>query len=58
MKEVKWDITKEEFEKAKKEGAYSLIPDDIKNGYGAYRARVTEEDGAFYLEFEMGSSCD
>lgn len=58
MKTVKRKITKEEFDQAKKKGAYSLISETIIMGYGVYGAKVEEEDGEYFLEFEMGDSCD
>lgn len=58
VKTVKRKITKEEFDQAKKEGAYSLISETIIMGYGAYGAKVEEEEGEYFLEFEMGDSCD
>ena len=57
MENIKWELTKEEYEKGK-ENPYSLISDNIKMGYGAYGAQVSEEDGKYYLSFSMGSSCD
>jgi hypothetical protein len=60
MTDVKKEITKEEYEKAmeSEDGAYCLISDSVKMGYGAYSARVFEKDGKYYLSFRMGSSCD
>lgn len=51
-------ITKEEYEKAKKEGASVLIDDSIKMGYGLYGCSVEERDGEYYLHWRMGDSCD
>ena len=45
-------ITKEEYEKAKKEGASVLIDDSIKMGYGLYGCSVEERDGEYYLHPE------
>lgn len=58
MVNVKVEITKEQFEKAQKDGANSLISDYIKMGYGVYGSRVREEDGMYFLEYERGDSCD
>ena len=58
MVDVNYEISKEDYEKAKKEGPYSLIGDDIKMGYGAYGAQVHEIDGKYYLTYSRGSSCD
>ena len=53
-----YEISKEEYEKAKAEGAKAIIGDSIKMGYGIYGAKVTEIDGKFYLSYEQGDSCD
>lgn len=58
MQQVKYEISKENYEKAQKEGAYVLIPESIRMGYGAYCAEVKEEDGKYYLSYECGDSCD
>ena len=54
-----YQISKEDYEKAQEEGAYSLITDPaLLNGYGVYGARVFEQEGKYYLSFERGSHCD
>lgn len=58
MVDVRREITKEEYEKALKEGPYSIIPDSIVMGYGAYSASVTEVNGTYYLSYSRGDSCD
>ena len=60
MIDVEREISKEDFEKAKesKEGAYCLISDDVKMGYGAYCAKVFEKDGKYWLTYSKGDSCD
>ena len=58
MTEVKREITKEEYEKAKNQSPYTLISDSIIMGYGCYGATVYEQDGKYYLRFSMGDSCD
>ena len=58
MVDVKRQITKEEYEKALKEGPYSLISDAIKMGYGACSAAVTEVNGEYYLTYSRYESCD
>ena len=45
MVDVNYEISKEKYDKAKKEGAYSIIGDSIKMGYGCYGAKVYEVDG-------------
>lgn len=51
-------ISKEEYDKAVKNGAASIIGDAIKYGYGLYRSKVFEADGKYYLSYTRGSSCD
>ena len=58
MIEVRHEISKEEYDKAQKQGPYSIIPDGIKMGYGAYCAGVYEEDGKYFIRYDQGSSCD
>ena len=58
MVEVLYEISKEEYEKAKEKSAYAIISDSIKMGYGAYCAAVFERDGKYYLRYDKGSSCD
>lgn len=59
MVRVTKEITKEEFEQAKKEGSDTIVPDYVKCGYGLYGSSVDEaEDGKFYLSWVQGSSCD
>ena len=56
------EITKEEYTSALKDGAGVLIPNDIKIGYGVYSSRVFEKQiddkTHYYLEYDMGDSCD
>ena len=58
MKHITTEITKEEYDKAQKEGSDSLVPEYVVCGYGLYGSRVYEEDGKFYLKWEQGDSCD
>jgi hypothetical protein len=58
MVAVNEEITKEEYEKAKEKGAYSLFGDALLIGYGVYGAEVYEKDGKYYLSYSRGSSCD
>lgn len=58
MVNVKKEITKEEYEKALVSGAMSLISDYVKMGYGVYGARIYEDNGMYFLEYNRGSSCD
>lgn len=63
MVSVTREITKEEYDKAKKEGAMSLITSpSLLYGYGVYGARVIEKEESdetkYYLEYDRGESCD
>lgn len=58
MVEVKSEITKEEYEKAKENGAGTLIDEYWYMSYGVYGASVSEEDGKYYLTWKRGNSCD
>lgn len=59
MVEVTKEITKEQFDKAKEEGAMSLITNpNLLMGYGVYGAFVFERDGKHFLRYERGDSCD
>ena len=55
---VCYEIPKEDYDKAVKEGAYSIIDYAIQMGYGAYGAKVEEIDGKYYLSYSRGRSCD
>ena len=60
MVNVNYEISKDEYDKAKNSprGAYEIISDGIKMGYGAYCAEVYEVDGHYYLRYDRGNSCD
>lgn len=58
MKDVTWELTKENYEKAKKDGIESILPDHITQGYGYYGGSLKEEDGKYILNFRMGETCD
>ena len=59
MVRMSYEISKEDYEKAKKDGAISLIKDPaLINGYGVYGAEVSEIEGKYYLHFDRGDSCD
>lgn len=55
---VKEEITKEEYEKAKEKGVYSLFGEYMLMGYGVYDAETYERDGKYYLSYSRGNSCD
>ena len=58
MVSEKYEITEEEYQQALKDGALSIVPECIVMGYGCYGARVSENDGKYYIAYERGSSCD
>lgn len=58
MIDVTYEIDKDLYEQAQKDGAYTLISNSIKMGYGCYGARVSEKDGHYYLSYSRGESCD
>lgn len=58
MKTVQREIKKEDYEKAKEQGASALVSDYLKMAYGACGARVWEDNGSYYLTFDMAESCD
>lgn len=58
MKSIKIEISFEQYQKAVDESPYSLLPDSIVMGCGAYGAKVKEDDGRYFLYYEMGDSCD
>ena len=58
MVQVSYEISKEDYEKAKEKNAYVLISDNVKMGYGCCEAEVTEIDGHYYLSYFRGTSCD
>lgn len=55
---VTYEISKEDYDKAIKEGPDSIIGESIHMGYGVYSSSVTEADGKYYLTYERGSFCD
>lgn len=58
MVSVAYRISKEEYEKALKEGADSIIEDHIHMGYGVYGAKVANIEGDYWLSYNRGDSCD
>ena len=66
MQEITKEITKEEYDKLqsmdyKEQEAY-LLPDGIPDawmwGYGYYGHSVFHQNGKYYRQFNVGSSCD
>lgn len=58
MVDVSYQISKEDYEKAKKEGVKSLLSEAVICGYGFYGGKVTEVEGKYYLSYTRGDSCD
>lgn len=63
MNRCKREISKEIYDRS--ERGYLKGPDYQKvfsqselMGYGVYNDKVYEEDGKYYISFELGSSCD
>lgn len=58
MVECEREITKEEYEQAKK-GDFSEIFEAWEvMGYGVYAERVFERNGKYFVSYSRGSSCD
>lgn len=53
-------ISKEDYEKAQKDGAMSLITNPaLLNGYGVYGAEVFKDScGNCFLTYRRGETCD
>lgn len=65
MKKCKREITKEQYERAQEHHGYIAEEDeeDIFTisellGYGVYGTHVTKENGKYYVEYHIGSTCD
>lgn len=58
MRKITNIISQEEYEKAMKDGAKSIIGDSIKQGYGVYNAKVFKTEDAYLLTYERGDTCD
>lgn len=65
MTEHRRKISKEIYDRAKERKGcltredYGKVFDDTElMGYGVYGARAYEENGEFFVWFQMGSSCD
>lgn len=58
MIDVSYEISKEEYEKAQKNGPYSIISEAVICGYGAYGAKVSQVEDKYYLSYSRGNSCD
>lgn len=65
MQSVRYEISKEDFEKYREMGnAFSgwygenKVSDSVRMGYGYYGAFLEEGDGKYYVVVRMGNSCD
>lgn len=65
LQKCKRQITKEQYERALNNNSYITDEDEMiiftaaeRYGYGIYSDKVIEENGKYYCEFEMGTSCD
>lgn len=61
----KREITKEQYERAMGNRGYlegedlrKVFSESERMGYGVYSPLVYEEGGAYYVGFDMGTSCD
>ena len=59
------EITKEQYERAMQHSGYISKEDESAIfttaeiwGYGVYSTKVKEENGKYYVHYELGSSCD
>jgi len=52
--QITYEISKEDFEKARHNGAYSLIGEEVKKNYLVTNASVASADGKYYLTFWRG----
>ena len=59
------EITKEQYERAMQHSGYIAKEDESAIfttaeiwGYGVYSLKAKEENGKFYVHYELGSSCD
>ena len=58
MIHVRIEITKEDYDKATAKSPYAIVSESILMGYGCCGAKVYEENGKYYLEYDRGNSCD
>lgn len=55
----KREITEEQYKNAtEKHDSTDIFSYSEICGYGVYSTRYFEEDGKYYVSFELGSSCD
>ena len=65
MKQYTREITKQQYERALMNGRfiteydkYDIFSDSERLGYGVYYPVIHEENGKYYVLFELGDSCD
>lgn len=65
MRTHKREITKEQYDNAMdnqrfitEEDMTKIFSDSERLGYGVYLPQVKEENGRYYVWFELGDSCD
>lgn len=53
------EITKEQYENVTERGdARGIFTDSEVMGYGVYSTRYYEKEGKFFVDFNLGDSCD
>lgn len=59
MKTIKREITKEQYINAtENHDAHGIFLPQETMGYGVYGERYFEENGKYYVSFELGDNCD
>lgn len=58
MVRVTYEISKDDYDKAIKEGADEIIGEHIHMSYGVYSSVVYESEGKYYLSYDRGDSCE
>lgn len=58
MVTVSYEISKEEYDKAKEKGIPSILGEHILCGYGYYGGEVKEVDGKYWITYKRGDTCD
>lgn len=55
----KREITKEQYDRAVNDhDARGIFTDSEVMGYGVYNTEYIEEDGRYFVTFELGDTCD
>ena len=59
IREIRREITKEQYEKATKEHVVDgIFSAQEVCGYGVYCEQYYQADGKYWVKFQLGSSCD